>query len=76
MYIAGKAKSVNSIASIGAHQTILKGSQDAFVVKFDFNGVRQWGTYYGGSGVLNMYDDVANGIVNDNNGYRNLILIY
>ena len=39
-----------AIATTGAHQTVEGGSNDAFLVKFDLNGIRQWGTYYGGSG--------------------------
>lgn len=41
--------SVN-IATTGAHQTTFNGTNDAFLAKFDANGVRQWGTYYGGTG--------------------------
>lgn len=38
------------IASIGSHQTAYGGGAwDAFLVKFNGSGVRQWGTYYGGS---------------------------
>ncbi len=36
---------------------------DAFVVKFDQNGVRQWATFYGG-----FYDDSGTGIATDNAG--------
>ena len=32
---------------------IWRGHDDAFLVKFNSSGVRQWGTYYGGTG----YDD-------------------
>jgi hypothetical protein len=34
--------------SFNAHQNFLGGGQDAFLVKFNSAGVRQWGTYYGG----------------------------
>ena len=40
-----------AIATVGCHQSSFGGgSLDAFLVKFDANGIRQWGTYYGGSG--------------------------
>jgi hypothetical protein len=39
-----------SIATVGAYQTSFFGSVDAFLVKFNSSGVRQWGTYYGGAG--------------------------
>jgi hypothetical protein len=51
VYLAGLTLSPSStlIATGGAHQTSFGGNNDAFLVKFDSLGVRQWGTYYGGS---------------------------
>jgi len=52
VYLTGRTESINgtSIATAGAHQTLNNGGlHDAFLVKFDSTGARQWGTYYGGS---------------------------
>ena len=49
IYITGWTKSSNLPATVGAHQTSLSGTQDAFVAKFDAMGNRVWATYYGGS---------------------------
>jgi hypothetical protein len=38
------------MATAGAHQSAYGGFTDAFLVKFNASGVRQWGTFYGGIG--------------------------
>jgi hypothetical protein len=63
VYIAGSTTSTTNISSPGAHQ-ISKGSKsDAFLVKFNTDGVRLWGTYYGGG-----ENDYANGVATDASG--------
>ena len=49
IYLAGITRSTSGIATTGAHQTNHGGYRDAFLVKFNSSGVRQWGTYYGGT---------------------------
>jgi len=50
VYLSGQTFSSNGIAS-GGHQAAFGGTADAFLVKFNSAGMRQWGTYYGGSGL-------------------------
>jgi hypothetical protein len=53
VYLAGYTSSNTGtiIATAGSHQsTNGGGTSDAFLVKFNLSGVRQWGTYYGGAG--------------------------
>jgi len=63
IYIIGITESTTAIATTSAHQTTFGGIGDAFVVKFSSSGVRQWGSYYGGSS-----DDIGYGIACDSNG--------
>ncbi len=50
VYLSGTTNSASSIATTGAHQSTIGGGNDAFLVQFDTAGVRQWSTYYGGTG--------------------------
>jgi hypothetical protein len=65
VYMAGKteATATNVIATSGAHQTTFGGVEDAYLVKFNAAGVRQWGTYFGGTG-----SDVIRGMRVEGNG--------
>ncbi len=46
--IAGSTIGRNGISTAGAHQEQLAGSDDGFIVLFDSDGRRLWGTFYGG----------------------------
>lgn len=63
IFITGYTESTNNISTPGSHQEV-KGDAgnlfDGFLIKFNPDGTRQWGTYYGGSGddrVRNMHVD-------------------
>ncbi len=71
VYFSGYTYSSNVIASTGAHQTTLSTTPDCFLVKFDANGVRQWGTYYGGNNTDICYSCAA-----DDNGNAYIIGYY
>lgn len=63
--ITGFTDSPDGIASDSAYLEILNaGTTDAFIAKFDNNGLRLWSTYFGGPG-----EDTGNGIDTDFDGF-------
>jgi hypothetical protein len=51
IYICGTTQSTTDIATFGSHQQVFSGGSnngDGFLGKFNTNGIRLWGTYYGG----------------------------
>ncbi|MCP4123428.1 MAG: T9SS type A sorting domain-containing protein [Bacteroidetes bacterium] len=63
VFLAGETRSTSFIVTAGAHQTSISGSRDAFLIKFNSSGSRQWGSYFGGGGT-----ESAKGIAADHNG--------
>lgn len=63
VYLMGGTGSSSGIASGGHQNTYGGGTWDGFLVKFNSSGVRQWATYYGGSGT----DEMFAGFVDGNN---------
>ncbi len=61
IYLAGATNSPFGIAQGSVHQPFLAGEEDAFVAKFNPNGFRLWGTYYGGAGTDNAYSVATDG---------------
>ncbi len=49
VYLCGSTNSGNNIATNGTHQAFQFGGYQAFLVKFDSSGTRQWGSYFGGT---------------------------
>jgi hypothetical protein len=62
VFLGGYTNSATNISD-GGHQMTSGGGIDGFLVKFNSNGIRQWATYYGGTGS----DDVR-AIATDNLG--------
>lgn len=64
VYMAGWTLSVDSIATPGSFQPVhaSPNAMDAFLVKFDTSGTRQWGTYVGGLNEDRAYDCKVDGL--------------
>lgn len=63
VYVTGSTNATAGIATAGTHQPVHAGGFDGFLAKFNLSGVRQWGTYYGGTG-----KDLARGSTLGNDG--------
>jgi len=51
VFISGNTSSADNIVTFNAFQQLPGGADDAFLVRLDENGIRQWGTYFGGINV-------------------------
>ncbi|HKK38080.1 MAG TPA: SBBP repeat-containing protein, partial [Cryomorphaceae bacterium] len=69
IFIAGTTESLEMIASAGSYQnTYAGGESDAYLTRMNQHGLRQWSTYYGGSGT-----DESIGLCIDN--YNRIYLV-
>ncbi len=62
VYITGYTYSKTNFSTIGSFQESILGNSDGFLVKFNPNGVRQYGTYFGGTGQDYVYNITLNSI--------------
>jgi hypothetical protein len=63
LYISGGTYSTAGISTTnGFQKNNVNASEDGFLAKFNSNGIRQWATYYGGTGL-----DDATSVICDNN---------
>ncbi|CAM3856418.1 T9SS type B sorting domain-containing protein [Flavobacterium cucumis] len=66
VFLCGETNSNTQIASINSHQSIKESSDDstdAFIAKFNDQGLRLWATYYGGENPDGLFNCFVN---NDN----------
>jgi gliding motility-associated-like protein len=63
VYLTGHSGSSQNIATSGTHNPLFIDAADAFLIKFDSEGKRVWGTYYGG-----WYNDIPTCCIADKDG--------
>ncbi|MEI6684442.1 MAG: SBBP repeat-containing protein, partial [Bacteroidota bacterium] len=63
VFLCGGTQSLTNISTPGSHQPVYGGWEDGYLVKFDPNGLRLWGTYYGG-----IEDDKCSSVATDGSG--------
>ena len=49
VYVIGSTHSPTAIATNGSYQPNPAGESDAFIAKYDRDGIKVWSTYFGGS---------------------------
>ncbi len=64
LFLTGTTSSSINIASPGAYQTSLIGSNNVFIASFNFSGARLWSTYFGGEASDEGYDIAMDGLGN------------
>ncbi|RYZ52931.1 MAG: hypothetical protein EOP49_08390, partial [Sphingobacteriales bacterium] len=67
IFLAGRTFADPGVTTPGSHQPNFNGTtfaKDAFLVRFDSNGFRQWGTYFGGPD----WNDEINAVATDHQG--------
>jgi hypothetical protein len=60
VYLVGNTVSSSGISTVGAYQTASAGGLDGYIAQFTKLGLRNWGTYYGGSGSETVNCGVVN----------------
>jgi hypothetical protein len=60
VFISGQTSSASGIATTGAMSTTLSGVADAFIVKFNTSGARQWASYIGGNDIEAIHSIALN----------------
>ncbi len=63
VFMGGITSSSSGVATAGAHQGTYGGTpfNDAFISKFDYNGLRVWSTYFGGTNDDQLFDLATDG---------------